>query len=65
MTSPEVAVVTIAHRRHEHLAAQHRSLALGSRRPDHYVVVSATEPPDAVHATIRAAVEPLLSVVER
>lgn len=35
-----VAVVTIAHGRHHHLAGQHRSLALGSRRPDVYVVVS-------------------------
>lgn len=36
----EVAVVTIAHGRHDHLAAQHRALALGSLRPDHHVVVA-------------------------
>jgi GT2 family glycosyltransferase len=35
-----VAVVTIAHGRHQHLDAQHASLALGTRRPDHYVVVA-------------------------
>ncbi|GAA5112907.1 glycosyltransferase [Alloalcanivorax gelatiniphagus] len=35
-----VAVVTIAHGRHDHLAAQHRSLARGSRLPDDYVVVA-------------------------
>ncbi|CAM3660188.1 glycosyltransferase family 2 protein [Nocardioides zeicaulis] len=44
MSGPEVAVVTIAHGRREHLAAQHRSLALGSRRPDHYVVVAMDDP---------------------
>lgn len=42
--TPEVAVVTIAHGRRGHLAAQHRSLALGSRRPDHYVVVAMDDP---------------------
>ncbi len=35
-----VAVVTIAHGRHAHLAAQHRSLARGQRRPDLYTVVA-------------------------
>ena len=35
-----VAVVTIAHGRHDHLAAQHRSLAQGDRLPDDYVVVA-------------------------
>lgn len=35
-----VAVVTIAHGRHEHLRAQHRSLARSTRRPDVYVVVA-------------------------
>lgn len=44
MRTQEVAVVTIAHGRHEHLAAQHRSLALGSRRPDHHVVVAMDDP---------------------
>jgi GT2 family glycosyltransferase len=34
------AVVTIAHGRHEHLRAQHASLAAGGRRPDHYVLVA-------------------------
>ncbi|MBS2939769.1 glycosyltransferase family 2 protein [Nocardioides sp. J2M5] len=35
-----VAVVTIAHGRHDHLDAQHRALARGSRQPDHHVVVA-------------------------
>jgi N-acetylglucosaminyl-diphospho-decaprenol L-rhamnosyltransferase len=35
-----VAVVTIVQGRHQHLAAQHRSLAAGSLLPDHYVVVA-------------------------
>jgi N-acetylglucosaminyl-diphospho-decaprenol L-rhamnosyltransferase len=35
-----IAVVTIAHGRRHHLAAQHRMLALGSRRPDLYTVVA-------------------------
>ena len=39
-----VAVVTIAHGRHEHLAAQHRSLARGTVRPDHYLVVAMDDP---------------------
>lgn len=39
-----VGVVTIAHGRHHHLAAQHRSLALGSRRPDLYTVVAMGDP---------------------
>lgn len=34
------AVVTLTHRRDEHLAAQHRALGLGSRLPDDYVVVA-------------------------
>ena len=42
MTS--VAVVTLAAGRHDHLAAQHRSLARGSRRPDDYVVVAMGDP---------------------
>ncbi len=39
-TRPVVGVVTIAHGRHARLAEQHRSLALGSRRPDLYTVVA-------------------------
>lgn len=39
-----VAVVTIAHGRHAHLDAQHESLALGSRRPDLYLVVAMDDP---------------------
>lgn len=39
-----VAVVTIAHGRHGHLAAQHESLARGTRRPDLYVVASMDDP---------------------
>lgn len=38
------AVVTIVHGRHDHLVAQHRSLARGSRPPDHYVVVAMEDP---------------------
>ncbi|WP_243060655.1 glycosyltransferase family 2 protein [Nocardioides sp. SR21] len=34
------AVVTIAHGRHQHLLAQHHSLARSSRRPDVYVLVA-------------------------
>lgn len=39
-----VAVVTIAHGRHDHLAAQHRSLARGTVLPDHYLVVAMGDP---------------------
>jgi N-acetylglucosaminyl-diphospho-decaprenol L-rhamnosyltransferase len=39
-----VAAVTIAHGRHEHLAAQHRSLARGTVRPDHYLAVAMDDP---------------------
>ena len=45
-----------------HQRVREQFLALAAADPDRYVVVSATEPPDAVHATIRAAVEPLLPV---
>lgn len=44
MTGGQVAVVTIAHGRHEHLRAQHASLARGDRVPDHYVVVAMDDP---------------------
>ncbi|WP_122816894.1 glycosyltransferase family 2 protein [Nocardioides pantholopis] len=41
MSGPvRVGVVTIASGRHEHLAAQHASLAAGSRRPDTWVLVA-------------------------
>jgi N-acetylglucosaminyl-diphospho-decaprenol L-rhamnosyltransferase len=39
-----VAVVTIAHGRHDHLAAQHRSLARGSVLPDTYLAVAMDDP---------------------
>lgn len=39
-----VAVVTLAHGRHDHLAAQHRSLAAGTRRPDLYLTVAMGDP---------------------
>lgn len=39
-----VGVVTIAHGRHARLAEQHRSLALGHRRPDLYTVVAMDDP---------------------
>ena len=35
-----VAVVTLAHGRHDHLRAQHESLGRGTRRPDLYVVAA-------------------------
>ncbi|GAB3026344.1 glycosyl transferase family A [Nocardioides flavus (ex Wang et al. 2016)] len=41
---PHVAVVTIAHGRHDHLAGQHRSLARGSALPDTYLVVAMDDP---------------------
>lgn len=45
MTRPtRVGVVTIAHGRHAHLHAQHLSLAAGTRRPDHYLVVAMDDP---------------------
>lgn len=43
-----VAVVTIARGRRHHLAGQHRTLALGSRRPDLYCVVAMGDPTIAV-----------------
>jgi GT2 family glycosyltransferase len=39
-----VAVVTIAHGRHQHLVRQARSLAAGTRIPDQYVVVAMDDP---------------------
>ncbi|WP_395659809.1 glycosyltransferase family 2 protein [Nocardioides sp.] len=39
-----VALVTIAHGRHDHLRGQHASLARGSLRPDLYVVVAMADP---------------------
>jgi len=38
------AVVTIAHGRHEHLAAQRQSLLASDQRPDHHVVVAMDDP---------------------
>ena len=38
------AVITIAHGRHDHLVAQHRSLVAGSTLPDEYVVVAMDDP---------------------
>src|ERR1700709_412959 len=35
-----IAVITLAHGRHHHRRRQHRSLAVGTRVPDHYVVVA-------------------------
>ena len=39
-----VGVVTLARGRHEHLALQHRSLSVGSRLPDDYLVVAMGDP---------------------
>jgi dTMP kinase len=43
-----------------HQRVREQFLALAAADPDGHVVVSAMDHPDAVHATIRAAVEPLL-----
>jgi N-acetylglucosaminyl-diphospho-decaprenol L-rhamnosyltransferase len=40
----QVAVVTIARGRHDHLRRQHHSLSAGSRRPDDFVVVAMADP---------------------
>ncbi|MEO9325401.1 galactosyltransferase-related protein [Nocardioides sp. C4-1] len=56
-----VGVVTIAHGRRGHLDAQHRSLALGRRRPDHYVVVAMDDPALDV-ATHRGLVRDVIHV---
>ncbi|SED13270.1 Glycosyltransferase, GT2 family [Nocardioides exalbidus] len=45
-----VAVVTIAHGRHEHLAAQHLGLASGTELPDSYVVVAMDDPGITEHS---------------
>jgi len=42
MTS--VALITIAHGRHAHLAGQGRALARSTVRPDHYIVVAMADP---------------------
>jgi GT2 family glycosyltransferase len=55
-----VAVVTLAHGRHEHLAAQHEALARSLRRPDHYVVVAMDDPgirPATEHGLLRHVVQ--------
>lgn len=39
-----VAVITIAHGRHDHLRRQHASLVHGTTRPDHHVVVAMADP---------------------
>ena len=51
-TSTRVGVVTIARGRRHHLTAQHRALALGSRRPDVCAVV-AMDDPQIVPTTVR------------
>ncbi len=61
---PRVAVVTIAHRRHDHLAAQHRSLARGSVLPDLYLVV-AMDDPDVVEDRVGAGTGSLTREVVR
>ncbi|WP_139983941.1 glycosyltransferase family 2 protein [Nocardioides litoris] len=56
---PTVGVVTIARGRRHHLAGQHRSLALGRRRPEHYVCVAMGDPaigPAADHGLQRDVV---------
>jgi len=39
-----IVVVTVVRGRHDHLRAQHRSLAAGRRPPDHVVVVAMADP---------------------
>lgn len=69
-SSAVVGVVTIAHGRHHHLAGQHRSLALGRRRPDLYACVAMSDPAigesddrglrrDVLHVDVPAAGLPL------
>lgn len=47
-----VGVVTIAHGRHARLADQHRSLVLGSSRPDLYTVVAMGDPAITADAAV-------------
>ncbi len=51
----QVALVTIAHGRHDHLRAQHQSLARSSRLPDEYVVVAMDD------QNLASALDPLVS----
>lgn len=44
MTAPTVAVLTLAHGRHAHLAGQAEALLRGTRAPDHYVVAAMDDP---------------------
>lgn len=46
-----------------HQRVREHFLQLAKTEPERYVVVSATDSPDAVHSAIRAAVEPLLAQV--
>ena len=45
-----------------HQRVREQFLALAKADPERYLVVSATGDPDVIHATIRAAVEPILAV---
>lgn len=49
---PSVAVVTIVHRRHDHLVEQLRGLASGTRQPDLQVVVAMDD--DAIEDVVSA-----------
>lgn len=44
-----------------HQRVRDHFLRLAAADPEHYVVVSATDTPDAIHEAIRVAVEPLLA----
>lgn len=44
MTRPRVAVVTVAHGRHDHLAAQSRTVEASGVRPHEHVVVAMADP---------------------
>ena len=54
MTGPQVAVLTLAHRRHQHLSAQVEALSRSRRQPDLYLV-SAMDDPSIPAVVERAA----------
>ncbi len=53
-----LAVVTVAHGRHEHLAKQERSLRASSRVPDHRVVVAMDDPCIDLDGVVRLGPQP-------
>jgi GT2 family glycosyltransferase len=61
--SVRTGVVTIVSGRHDHLEAQHRSLAAGSALPDEYVVVAMGDP--KVASLLAGRQRPKARVIER